>query len=99
MERSSLASDECRVIEVLLEDWKDLLRCTSIDQAMARVGVPFSHTSRLHIAEFLVNDAAATGLMRWAPSIYGLTNEERLIARRVLQFWRQGRPNPQPSED
>jgi hypothetical protein len=99
MDKDFLARDERRVIEVLLEDWKDLLRCTAIDQAVARVGVPFSHASRLRIAEFLVGDTAASGLMRWAPTTYVLTNEEKLIARSVLRFWRQGARTPQPGED
>jgi len=99
MHKSSLTTDERRVVEVLLEDWKDLLRCTSIDQGMARLGVPFWHASRLRISEFLVGDQAASGLMRWAPSIYVLTNEERLVARRALRIWRQRQPNLQPNED
>jgi hypothetical protein len=99
MESTSLTADESRVVDVLLEDWKDLLRCTSINQAMARVGVPFSHASRLRIAELLAGDKAASGLMRWAPSIYVLTNEERLVARRALRMWRQGRRNPQADDD
>src|SRR5262249_14970722 len=82
-----------------LEDWKDLLRCTAIHQAMARAGLPFSHPSRLRVAEFLVTDATATGLMRWAPSTYVLTNDEKLVARHVLRLGHQGKPNPQQNED
>jgi hypothetical protein len=99
MDMSSLTTDERSVVEVLFEDWKDLLLCTSIDQGMARLSIPFSHASRLRIAEFLIGDQVASGLMRWAPSIYVLTNQERLVARCALQMWRQGRRNPQPDED
>jgi hypothetical protein len=84
---------------VLIEDWKDLLRNTAIHQAMIRVGVPFSHANRLRIAEFLLGDDTASGLMRWAPSVYILTNDEKLIARRLLRFSREGRPIPQPDHD
>jgi len=99
MDKSSLTAEESQVVEVLLEDWKDLLRCTAIHQAMARVGIPFSHASRLRMAVFLLGDATASGLMRWAPSTYVLTNDEKLIARRLLRLSREGLPNPQPSEN
>ena len=98
MSGDALMTEEARVVEVLLGDWRDLLRCTAIDQAMERVGIPFSHASRLRIAEFLIGDAAASGLMRWAPSIYVLTNDEKLIARRAVRLWREGAGIPQPGE-
>jgi hypothetical protein len=99
VDTSSLTTEECRAIEVLLEDWKDLLRCTAIHQAMERAGLPFSPPSRLRVAEFLIAGATASGLMRWAPSTYVLTNDEKLVARHALRLWHQGKPNPQPSED
>ena len=99
MAADSLTAEETRVVEVLLGDWRDLLRCTAIHQAMERVGIPFSHASRLRIGEFLIGDAATSGLMRWAPSIYVLTNDEKLIARRLVRLWREGARIPQPGED
>ncbi len=99
MAPDSLTVEETRVVEVLLGDWRDLLRCTAIHQAMERVDIPFSHASRLRIAEFLIHDPAASGLMRWAPSIYVLTNDEKLIARRAVRLWREGARIPQPGED
>jgi hypothetical protein len=99
MDKNSLATEESRVVALLLEDWKDLLRCTAIHQAMTRLGVPFSHASRLRVAEFLLGDATASDLMRWALSVYVLTNDEKLIARRVLRLAREGLATPQPSEE
>ena len=98
MDKGFLTTEESRIAEVLMEDWKDLLRNTTIDQAMARVGIPFSHPSRLRVAEFLLGDATVDGLMRWAPSTYVLTNREKLIARQVLRLSRQRLPTPQPGE-
>jgi len=98
MTPESLTVEEKRVVEVLLEDWRDLLRCTAIHQAMERVGIPFSHASRLRIAEFLIGDALASGLMRWAPATYVLTNDEKLIARHAVRLWREDNRIPQPSE-
>ncbi len=99
MDASFLTAEETRVVEILREDWRDLLRCTAIHQAMERVGLPFSHASRLGIAEFLIGDAGAGGLMRWAPSTYVLTNDEKLIARRALRSWREGTPISRPGDD
>jgi hypothetical protein len=99
MAPDSLTAEETQVVEVLLGDWRDLLRCTAIHQATERVGIPFSHASRLRIAECLIGDAAASGLMRWAPPTYVLTNDEKLMARRVVRLWREGARIPKPGED
>ncbi len=99
MAPDSLTAEETRAVEVLLGDWRDLLRCTAIHQAMERVGIPFSHASRLRVAEFLIGDTAADGLMRWAPSIYVLTNDEKLVARRAVRLWHEGTSIPQPDAD
>jgi len=98
MEASALTAEETRVVEILREDWRDVSRCTAIYQAMERVGLPFSHASRLRIAEFLMGDATVSGLMRWSPSSYVLTNDEKLIARRVVRSWRRGTPISQPGD-
>ena len=45
---------EQEVMQTLLQDWKDVLRCTSIDQALERVGIPFDHERRLAIATLLL---------------------------------------------
>jgi hypothetical protein len=99
MNASSLTTEEARVVGILCDDWRDLLRCTNIHQAMDRAGVSFSHARRIRIAEFLMDDAECAGLMRWAPSTYVLTNDEKLIARRLVRSWRKGAPIPRPRDD
>ncbi len=81
----NLTAQESRVVEILYDDWRDLLRCSTIDQAMERAGVSFSQQSRLRIAEFLRRDPAAVKLMRWDLAAYVLTNEEKLFARLILR--------------
>ncbi len=80
-----LTVQERRVVEILYDDWRDLLRCTTIDQAMERAGVPFSQESRLRIGDFLRHDPAAAKLMRWHLAAYGLTNDEKRFARLILR--------------
>lgn len=88
----ALTAQERRVVEVLYADWRDLLRCTAIDQAMERAGMRFAHDARLRIADFILNDTEAGRLMRWAPPVYVLTNGEKLVARLILRRQREGRP-------
>src|SRR5260370_2893869 len=96
MDYCSLRTPEIRIVQILYEDWRDLLRCTAIDQAMERAGEPFSHASRVRIAKFLLGDAKADALMRWEPAVYVSTNPEKLVARRILRGWRQRSEVPQP---
>src|SRR5579875_2241129 len=81
----NLTAQESRVVEILYDDWRYLLRCSTIDQAMERAGVSFSQQSRLRIAAFLRRDPAAVKLMRWDLAAYVLTNEEKLFARLILR--------------
>ncbi len=99
MSTDQLSAEEAHVVEILHGDWRDLLRCTAIHQAMEWVGVPFSHANRLQVAEFLIGDATSAGLMRWVPATYVLTNDEKLIARRLVRSWRQSGAIPQPQGD
>lgn len=85
-----LTAQESHVVAILYDDWRDLLRCTTIDQAMERAGVPFSHPSRLRIARFLRSDPAAAKRMRWDLAAYALTNEEKLFARLAMRSARAG---------
>ncbi len=98
MDYYSLTTQEIRIVEILYDDWQDLLRCTAIDQAMERAGEPFSHASRVRIAEFLLGDSKADTLMRWEPAVYLLTNVEKLLARRILRGWRQDAVLLQPGD-
>src|SRR5216684_4721471 len=99
MSTNRLSAEEARVVEILHEDWRDLLRCTAIHQAMERIGLPFTHASRLRIAEYLIGDATSADLMRWAPPTYVLTNDEKLMTRRLVRSWREGTAIPQPGGD
>jgi hypothetical protein len=98
MQHNPLTAEETRVVELLWDDWRDVLRCTSIDQAMERAGTTFSHAQRLRIAKFLLRDPQADPLMRWQPTTYVLTNQEKLIARRILRLRREGAAVPQPDK-
>ena len=73
------------VLRVLEADWREPFRCTNIEQAMSRVGLPFRDADRRRTAQAIQEDPRLADLLRWHPSAYFLTNGERLIARAVLQ--------------
>ena len=79
-----LSFPEQEAVHVLLQDWQDILRCTTIDQALERVGVPFRHR-RLAIAAALLENTEIQEAMCWRPATYILTNDEKLIARAFLR--------------
>jgi hypothetical protein len=97
MDAAELTANERAVVDVLLADWQDLLRCTTIDQAMARVGGPFSHPVRLRVAEFLRTNGRAAEAMRWALPTYVLTNDEKLVARYLVRCCSGGGEIPPPA--
>lgn len=85
MRSRTLTAEESRVVGILYDEWRAPSHCTTIDQAMERAGLPFSHTQRLRIARFLLTSARATHLMRWEPATYVLTNHEKLFAHLILR--------------
>jgi len=89
-----LSPKEQEAMQVLLQDWQDILRCTTIDQALERVGIPFTHERRVTIAAFLLENLEIQGVMRWHPATYILTNDEKLIARALLKHEKNSQPLP-----
>jgi len=76
--------DRGRILRVLESDWQDPLRCTNLEQAFQRAGVGSEDGARRRVAEAIVKDPRLSDLLRWHPSAYFLTNEERPVARGVL---------------
>ena len=93
-----LSPKEQEVVQILLQDWQDLLRCTTIDQALDRIGVSFSHERRLAIAALLLENAEVREAMRWHPATYILTNDEKLIARTLLRHQKNLQPLPSAAD-
>ncbi len=73
------------VLRILEADWQEPFRCTNLEQAMDRAGLPFRDADRRRIARAILEDPRLADLLRWHPSAYFLTNDERLVARGVLR--------------
>ncbi len=95
MPLEDLGNVEQRAFQVLLDDWEDLLRCTTVDQAMERAGVPFSHEARLRIAAHL--RASQPPAMSWELPTYVLTNAEKRVARHLFARWQESEEVPPAS--
>ncbi len=79
-----LSAQERCVLETLRADWQDVLRCTTLDQGMTRIGMPATGEARRRLAEVLLPDPDLRKGMRWHPLIYLLTNDEKALARAIL---------------
>lgn len=80
------------VLRVLEAEWQDPLRCTNVEQGMHRAEYAFHDADRRRVAEAILQEARLSSLLRWHPSAYFLTNEERRAARAVLQLVDEGEP-------
>jgi len=85
MRSRALTAVESRIVGILYDDWRDLLRCTTIDQASRASGRAIFACSKTPILRFLLTSARAASLMRWEPAVYVLTNDEKLFARLILR--------------
>ncbi len=79
-----LSPGERVILEILRDDWRDLFRCTTLDQAMARLDMPVTAEVRCRLATALLAAPDLREGMRWHPSTYILSNDEKVLARVML---------------
>lgn len=92
-ESIALSPDEQRVLAFLLEQWGKRFRITTIGQAMAALGLAPRQEMRARLGRYLAtNPGLSQSLGRWGPVPFILTEEEKLLARQVVDvFQRAGR--------
>lgn len=82
---TALSSAGQKVVEYLVADWQGRFRSTTIPHAMANLGMKTSDDLRLEIIRQLRNNPElARNLRFWGANNYLLTNEERRIAKYLL---------------
>lgn len=82
---TALSSDGQKVVEYLVADWQGRFRSTTIPHAMANLGMKTSDDLRLEIIRHLRNNPElARNIRFWGANNYLLTNEERRIAKYLL---------------
>ncbi len=74
-----------RVVDYLLDDWKKQFRSTSISLAMSNLGLEPNDSLRLEIGQyFRAHTDLANNLKWWGANNYILSNDEKLIAKYLL---------------
>ena len=82
---TALSSDGQKVVEYLVADWQGRFRSTTIPHAMANLGMKTSDDLRLEVIRHLRNNPElARNIRFWGANNYLLTNEERRIAKYLL---------------
>ena len=82
---TALSSEGQKVVGYLLADWQERFRSTTIPHAMANLGMKTSDDLRLEVIRHLRNNPElARNIRFWGANNYLLTNEERRIAKYLL---------------
>ena len=91
-----LPANAQQVVDYLLDDWAKQFRSTSIPLAMMNLGIEPDDALRLEIGEHLRDRSdLATNLRFWGANNYILTNEEKRIAKFLIQTHeKEGRTPP-----
>lgn len=88
-EEGDLSADAQGVVDYLLEDWGKQFRSTSISLAMANLGMEPDDALRLDIGRhFRAHPELANNLKFWGANNYILSNDEKLIAKYLLNTFR-----------
>ena len=86
---AGLSAEGRQVVDYLFNDWKEQFRSTTIPQAMGNLGMKPDDPFRLQIIDYLrANLDQARNLRFWGPNNYLLTHDEKLIAKLLLNTYR-----------
>ena len=86
---ADLSAEGRTVVDYLFKDWKQQFRSTTIPQAMGNLGMKPDDAFRHQIIDYLrANLDQARNLRFWGPNNYLLTNDEKLIAKFLLNTYR-----------
>ncbi len=97
--QSSLSSDGQRIVDYLLEDWKKQFHSTGIPLAMQNLGIAPGEDLRLEVTEyFRANSNISDNLKWWGANNYILNNDEKRIAKQIMNTYRDDKRLPDTSE-
>ena len=86
---AGLSTEGRQVVDYLFNDWKEQCRSTTIPQAMGNLGMKPDDAFRLQVIDYLrANLDQARNLRFWGPNNYLLTHDEKLIAKLLLNTYR-----------
>lgn len=98
-QEDKLAPQEKKVVDYLVNDWGNEYSVTTVDIAMAAVGVKQSDEMRFRIGSYIkAHPELHEVIRRWGWVTLVLTADEKLIARALVNAEREGRPSPSLNE-
>ncbi len=84
-----LSAEGRKVVDYLFKDWQQQFRSTTIPQAMGNLGMKPDDAFRIQVIDYLrANLDQASNLRSWGPNNYLLTHDEKLIAKFLLNTYR-----------
>ncbi len=94
-----LNSEEQKVVNYLVADWGEEYSVTSVDIAMAALKMKPSDETRFRIGSHIkAHPELHEIIRRWGWVTLVLTPDEKLIARRLINAERDGKPQPTVAE-
>ena len=85
---NELSADGQQIVEYLLEDWGQRMHSTSIALAMENLGMKPNDALRLEVGEhFKAHTDLANNLKWWGTNNYILSNDEKLIAKYLINTY------------
>ncbi|MCH8327451.1 MAG: hypothetical protein IID15_02880 [Candidatus Marinimicrobia bacterium] len=92
---SELSASSQAVVDYLVADWGTQFHSTTIPHAMENMGMPVNDDARIEIIRHLrKNIKLSRNLSYWGANNYLFTNNERRIAKLLLNAERDGRGLP-----
>ena len=92
---ASLSAQGQKIIDYLVEDWNGKFHSTTIPHAMENLGLPVDDGLRLEIiAHLRANPKLSRNLRFWGANNFLLTNNERRMAKLLLNAWRDSQDLP-----
>jgi len=85
---NELSADGQQIVDYLLEDWSERMHSTSISLAMENLGMKPNDAVRLEVGEhFRAHTDLANNLKWWGANNYILSNDEKLIAKYLINTY------------
>ena len=99
LNKTVLSSQEKKVIEYLKNDWGKDYSVTTVDLAMASLGISPSDEMRFKVGNYIKHHPELHEVIRrWGCETLVLTQNEKLIARAIINAQRDNHPIPSESE-
>ncbi len=96
---NELTADGQQIVEYLLEDWGQRMHSTSIALAMENLGMKPNDDLRLEVGEhFRAHTDLANNLKWWGTNNYILSNDEKLIAKYLINTYADEKRTPELEE-